>query len=460
MENTRKLFIVIILLTLASVVIDLPKNLHIKFQAGNIKLDRVISGPELDFSLSGFRFKRDLNIKQGLDLSGGTHLVLQADMEKIDSSDRDRALESAKEVIDRRVNLYGVSEPVVQTAKVTGDYRIIVELPGIKDINQAIDLIGKTAQLEFLEEEATPSAESSAAAKLFGPFTKKTNLTGKDLRRSQVTFNPNSGEPQVSLEFNANGAKLFEEITRKNIGKQVAIFLDNQIISAPRVNEVISGGNAVISGSFKLEEAKNLSIQLNAGALPIPVKIIEQRNIGATLGQDSVQKSVRAGSVGLLIVILFMIANYGKLGLLADFALLIYALFSLAIFKLIPVTLTLPGIAGFILSVGMAVDSNILIFERLKEELKIGRPWKQAIELAFGRAWDSIRDANVTTLITAFILFNPLNWDFLNASGIVRGFALTLALGIFISLFTGIVVTRTLIKLFYRPKTIIINKAN
>jgi len=161
-----------------------------------------------------------------------------------------------------------------------------------------------------------------------------------------------------------------------------------------------------------------------------------------------------------LIVILFMIANYGKLGLLADFALLIYALFSLAIFKLIPVTLTLPGIAGFILSVGMAVDSNILIFERLKEELKIGRPWKQAIELAFGRAWDSIRDANVTTLITAFILFNPLNWDFLNASGIVRGFALTLALGIFISLFTGIVVTRTLIRLFYWPKTIIINKAN
>lgn len=460
MKNTRKFFIVIILLTLTSVIIDLPKNLHIKFNAGNIKIDKTISSPELDISFGGFRFKRDLTVKQGLDLSGGTHLVLQADMKGIEAEDKDKALEGAKTVIDRRVNLYGVAEPVVQTAKVAGDYRIIVELPGIKDINQAIDLIGKTAQLEFLEEEATPSAESSAAAQLFGPFTKKTNLTGKDLRRSEVTFNPNSGEPQVSLEFNANGAKLFEEITKKNIGKQVAIFLDNQIISAPRVNEIISGGNAVISGNFKLEEAKNLSIQLNAGALPVPVKIIEQRNIGATLGQDSVQKSVRAGLVGLVIVILFMIANYGKLGILADLALLIYALFSLAIFKLIPVTLTLPGIAGFILSVGMAVDSNILIFERLKEELKIGRPWQQAIELAFGRAWDSIRDANVTTLITAFILFNPLNWDFLNASGMVRGFALTLALGIFMSLFTGIVITRTLIRLFYRPKTILNNKAN
>lgn len=452
MKNPRKFFLFILALTAIAIVIDLPKNLHVKLDAGKVKFDKVIFGPDLDFTFGGIRIKRELTIKQGLDLSGGTHLVLQADMIKIESGDRDRALEATKNVIDRRVNLYGVTEPVVQTAKVAGDYRVIIELPGVKDIEQAIDLIGKTAQLDFREEEGTPSAESSAAAKLYGPFTKDTGLTGKDLRRSQVTFNPNTGEPQVSLEFNANGAKLFEEITRRNVNKQVAIFLDSELVSAPRVNEVISGGNAVITGNFKLEEAKNLSIQLNAGALPVPVKIIEQRNIGATLGQESIQKSIRAGLVGLVIVVVFMIANYGKLGLLADVALFIYALLSLAIFKLIPVTLTLPGIAGFILSVGMAVDSNILIFERLKEELKANRPWQQAIELAFGRAWDSIRDANVTTLITCFILFNPLNLEFLNTSGMVRGFALTLTIGIFMSLFTGIVVTRTLIRVFYRPK--------
>ena len=453
-NKPNKFLVFIVIISLIALVIDLPKNLRIKGSLGNFKIDTIISSPEINWKIGESTFRRDLNIKQGLDLSGGTHLVLKADMTKIEKVDRDNALESAKNVIDRRVNLYGVAEPIVQTAKVAGDYRIIVELPGIKNIEEAINLLGKTAQLDFREEEATPSAESTKSAVLFGPFTKETKLTGKDLKRSEVTFNPNSGEPQVSLEFNNEGAKLFEEITRTNIGKQVAIFLDNQLVSAPRVNEVISGGNAVISGNFKLEEAKNLSIQLNAGALPVPVTIIEQKNIGATLGQESIQKSIKAGLIGLLIVLLFMIANYGRLGVLADIALIIYALLTLAIFKLIPVTLTLPGIAGFILSVGMAVDANILIFERLKEERRWGKPVKTAIELAFGRAWDSIRDANVTSLITCFILFNPLNLDFLNSSGMVRGFALTLALGIFMSLFTGIVVTRTLIRVFYHPKEI------
>jgi len=324
----------------------------------------------------------------------------------------------------------------------------------VTDINKAVDLIGQTAQLDFREEalpagrQGSPSgtASPSAISLNFNP----TGLTGKDLKRSQVEFDQNTGQPVVGLEFNGEGAKKFEEITKKNIGKIVAIYLDQFPISLPRVEETITGGRAIIRGEFDLESAKKLSIQLNAGALPAPIKIIEQRNVGATLGAISVEKSIRAGVIGLLLVIGFMAAYYGFLGILADVALIIYGLLTLALYKLIPVTLTLPGLAGFILSVGMAVDANILIFERIKEERRAGKPLVVAMELGFGRAWDSIRDANICTLITCFILFNPLDWGFLNISGMVRGFALTLALGIAISLFTGIVVTRTFIRIFYK----------
>lgn len=451
MQKRRATLWFILAVTFLSFIVDLPKNFSLKFSYGPFKVNKVISGPDIDINFFGTKIKRPLEIKQGLDLKGGSQLILQADMKNIKAADRDTALEGAKQVVERRINYFGVTEPVVQSSKVGNDYRVLVELPGISDVNQAIDLIGKTAQLSFREAEASPSAEASASAFLYGQFTKLTKLTGKNLKKSDVTFDPNTGNPQVALEFDSEGAKLFEDITRRNIGKQVAIFLDNEIISAPRVNEAISGGNAVINGEFSLDQAKQLSIQLNAGALPVPVKVIEQKTIGATLGQESVIKSIRGGFIGLAVVAFFMWALYGKMGFLADLALVIYGLISLALYKLIPVTMTLPGVAGFILSIGMAVDSNILIFERMKEELKAGKQWQVAMELGFGRAWDSIRDANVTTLITCFILFNPLNWGFLNTSGMVRGFALTLALGIFTSLFTGIVVTRTLMRVFYRP---------
>jgi len=451
MQRRRNTLWFIIALTFLCLLIDIPKNFPIKFQVGNIKVNKIISGPDLDFTFAGIKVKRPLEIKQGLDLKGGTHLVLQADMKGLKASDRDTALEAAKNVIERRINFYGVAEPVIQSSKIGENYRIIVELPGISNVNQAIDLIGKTAQLNFRELEATFSAEATSSANLFGPFTTLSKLSGKHLKKSEVTFDNNTGKPLVSLEFNSEGATLFGEITKNNIGKQVAIFLDNQLVSAPTVEEEISGGNAVIRGDFTLDEAKRLSIQLNAGALPVPVKIIEQRTIGATLGKESVEKSIRGGFIGLSMVLFFMWAYYGKLGLLADFALIIYGIITLALYKIIPITLTLPGVAGFILSIGMAVDSNILIFERMKEELRSGKHWQTAMELGFGRAWDSIRDANVTTLITCFILFNPFNWSFLNSSGMVRGFALTLSLGIFISLFTGIVVTRTLLRIFYKP---------
>jgi len=440
MNREVRILWLIILISLAAFLIALPK-IHLKFEKGSVKIDQEIGGYNLDFDFWGMKFKRVLEFKQGLDLQGGLQVTLQADMAKIKEADRSQALGSVKNVMERRVNLFGVAEPNIYTSKTSNDYRIIVELPGLKDTKDALALIGQTAQLEFREVDETANAQV--------PF-KPTDLTGKDLTKALVSFNSTSGEPQVEISFNSSGANKFEEITKRNIGKPLAIYLDNILVSAPTVQTAISGGQAIISGQFTVEEANKLAIQLNAGALPVPVKVIRQSEVGPTLGQDSVNKSVRAGLFGLLVLAFFMIVYYGRLGILATFALIIYSLITLAIYKFVPITLTLPGIAGFILSIGMALDSNILIFERLKEELRVGRPLKAAMELGFGRAWNSIRDANLATLITVFILFNPLNWSFLNVSGMVRGFALTLGLGIFVGLFTQIVVVRTLVRVFYR----------
>jgi len=446
MKSRRLLLWFIIVLSLVSVYVDLPSKIHLKFAP--LKIDQEISRLAINWQLGKSNFIRDLEIKRGIDLAGGTHLVFQADMKDVSADNRQTAIEAAKDNIEKRVNLFGVSEPLIQTSKVGEDYRLIVELAGVKDINQAIDLIGQTAQLEFKElpKEATQAGT-------IVDF-KSTGLTGKDLSKSEVKFDPNTGQPTVGLTFSQEGAKKFAEITGRNVGKPVAIFLDQLPITAPTVQEQITTGDAIISGRFTLDEAKKLSIQLNAGALPVPINLIEQRNIGATLGNESVQKSIFAGLIGLGLVVFFMAAYYGFLGILADIALVIYGLVTLALYKLIPITLTLPGVAGFILSIGMAVDANILIFERMKEELRAGKPRQIAMELGFGRAWDSIRDANICTIITCFVLFNPFNWSFLNSSGMVRGFASTLFLGVVLSLFTGIVVTRTLIRVFYRKEKI------
>lgn len=393
-----------------------------------------------------FQIQKKFDLVLGLDLAGGSHLVFEADVSKVPVDKIKDALDSARNIIEKRVNLFGVSEPVVQTSSFAGKQRIIVELPGVKDPQAATNLIGQTAQLMFAQlEQKDPKATDSAVLV-------PTNLTGADLSSAKVGFDQQkSGQPVVQIQFTADGGTKFESITGANVGKPLAIVLDNQVISAPVVSEKISGGSAVISGNFTLDQAKNLSIELNAGALPVPVKLIEEQTVGATLGADSVARSIRAGIVGLSMVLLFMILSYKWLGLVADIALLIFGVITLALYKLIPVTLTLPGIAGFLLSVGMAVDSNILIFERFKEE-KLKRPFAEALEVAFGRAWTSIRDANVATLVTAFVLANPFDWSFLQASGPVRGFAITLALGIGISLFTGIVVSRNLLRVFVKEE--------
>lgn len=436
LSSPLKKVLLVVLITLLSLYISLPKSIPANFNFGPININYQFERRDLNLTLGKFSLKRSFDLVLGLDLAGGSHLVFEAETQNLDQVDREKAINSVKAVIERRVNLFGVSEPNVAVSSFEGKDRIIVELPGIDDTQEAIGLIGKTAQLVFAE---IGSEES--------PGVIKTSLTGAGLKSADVTFDQTTGKPVVLLEFNQEGGELFAQLTEKNLSKPLPIMLDDEIISAPLVQQTITGGSAKISGEFSLQEAQNLAIQLNAGALPIPIRLIEQRSVGATLGADSVEKSVSAGLIGLFMVLLFMVLSYGKLGLIADFALIIFGILTLSIYKLIPVVLTLPGIAGFLLSVGMAVDANILIFERFKEE-KIQRPFSDALEVSFGRAWDSIRDANIATLVTAFVLANPLDFSFLHTSGPVRGFAITLSLGIIVSLFTGVIVSRNLLRTF------------
>ncbi|MBI4099659.1 protein translocase subunit SecD [Candidatus Microgenomates bacterium] len=434
----RFLVWLIVLVTAAAVLVDLPKTLpRLNFKIGNIKVDYQFERPALDFNFLGSRIQRDLDIKEGLDLAGGTALTLQADMSAVAPADRDTALDSLKGIIERRVNLFGVSEPVIQTSKTGGQYRVNVELAGVTDVNSAVDLVGKTAELTFRESTTAGEVSTTSA---FGPFSILTNLSGKDLKLAKPSFKQDTSEPIIQLTFNSEGTQKFADITKRNLNKQLAIFLDNQLLMAPTIQAIITDGQPIISGGFTAEQTKQFAILLNSGALPAPVHVLDQHTIGATLGQDSINKSLFAGIVGLVIVALFMVANYGRLGLFADLALAVYSLLVLAIFKLIPVTLTLAGIAGFILSIGMAVDANILIFERMKEEIRWGRNKLAAVELGFSRAFPSIRDSNASSLITCAILFYF-------GTGPVKGFALTLAIGIAVSLFTAITVTRTLLRL-------------
>jgi preprotein translocase subunit SecD len=450
-RNPTRVFIFILLLLFVAGVFCLPDNVTVPISIGSFKKSLTLHSPTIDLTRFGIAYKRNFKTEYGLDLSGGTQVTLEADMSKTQQTDKLSALESAKSVIERRVNYLGVSEPVVQTSINQDRYRILVELPGVTKVDQAVAIIGQTAQLEFRELDAE-AASRSATPSSYLDITKATGLTGKDLKKATVVYSQTNGEPEVSVEFTDEGSKKFADLTKKLVNQPLPIFLDADLVSSPVVKQEITGGNAVISGSFTVDTAKALALQLNAGALPVSIKVVEQRVIEASLGQDSIGKSVRAGLVGLLLVAAFMILRYGRLGVISVAGLFCYGVYSFALFRLIPVTLTLPGIAGFILTVGMAVDSNILIFERYKEERLSGKPWKMAMEQAFGKAWDSIRDANITTILTSLILFNPFNYQLLPTSGLVRGFAVTLLLGVLLSLFTGLVVTRTFIRVLYRER--------
>ena len=392
-----------------------------------------------------------ISFRLGLDLQGGTHLVYEANLSGIQDKDKDASMEGIRDLIERRVNLFGVAEPLVQIDKVGASNRLIVELPGVKDVGEAIKMIGETPYLEFKEERTQEESDAilkkqeqgDVEAKKLDPYFKDTLLTGRYLKGAQLAFNSTTYQPYVSLEFDNEGAKIFADLTKKNVGKRIAIYLDGAPISVPTVREEIPSGKAQISGQFTQKEAKQLAERLNTGALPVPISLISQQNVGPSLGKISLDKSLKAGFWGLIAVAVFMIAYYHKKGFLAVIALLIYVALNLAIFKIIPVTLTLAGIAGFILSIGMAVDANVLIFERMKEEKNLGRDITGIINEGFKRAWLSIRDGNITTLATAVILY-------FFSTGSIRGFALTLFIGVSLSMFTAITITRMLLKYVYR----------
>ena len=369
----------------------------------------------------------------GLDLIGGSHLVYNVDLSKVSAGDQDSVLNGLRDVIERRVNLFGVSEPQVFVAKSGNDSNLVVELAGIKDTAQAIQQIGATPLLDFREVEQNGTSTSFI----------QTNLTGRYITSAQLAFDPNTQAPQVSISFNSDGANIFEQMTAKNVGKPLAIFLDGSLIEMPTVQEKISGGQAVITGRFTVNEAKILVERFNAGALPAPITLISQQTISATLGSDSLKKAIIAGIIGTLIVMAFMLAYYRMLGIFAVVALLLYVFLTLGVFKIIPITLSLAGLAGFILTIGMAVDANILIFERIKEELKKGFSRTTAIEEGFRRAWPSIRDSNTSTIITAIILY-------FFTSSFVQGFALTLLIGVLVSMFSAITTTRLLLMIFVK----------
>lgn len=412
--------------------------------------------------------------KLGLDLAGGSHLVYEADTTGVDPLDIPELMNVLRDVIERRVNTFGVSEPIVQVESSsfvtdTQIERLVVELPGVTDVGEAVAEIGRTPLLEFKLYSAEKAAQQEALKSLSSltgsstgtgsavignveingeaitdeePFV-DTGLTGRYLETASLEFAGGSGgqlanEPLVAVRFTDEGGKLFADITRSHVGEQLGIFLDGELLSAPVINEAITGGTAIISGSFTPEEARELAQNLSFGALPVPIELQSTQTVGASLGAEVLGRGIDAGMVGLGFVILFMVLWYRLPGLVAGMALLSYIVMMLALFQLVPVTLTAAGLAGFVLSLGMAVDANVLVFERMKEEFKLGVGSRLAAEIGFSRAWSAIRDGNITSLLSAIILF----WF---GTSMVKGFALVFGMGVIISMLSALVVTRTLL---------------
>ena len=394
----------------------------------------------------------------GLDLSGGTHLVYHAITKGVPAGELADSMSSLRDVIERRINIFGVSEPSVQVQNGglsnNNEERLIVDLPGVTNVTDAIAMIGQTPVLDFRTENPNPNAPQEATVDKNGKVTLdpyasmyvKTDLTGRFLQKATLEFNQTTGEPIVGLQFNSEGSALFEKITKENVGKTVAIFLDGAPISTPKVNEAISGGKAQISGNFTAQEAKTLVGRLNSGALPVPIELISTETIGPSLGAAATSAGVKAALIGFIAIAIFLIIWYRLPGLIASVALSMYVVMMLALFKLIPVTLTAAGIAGFIISIGIAVDANVLIFERIKEELRGGSNVIDSIHHGFHRAWLSVRDSNISSIITAIILY----WF---GTTLIKGFALVFLIGVIVSLISAISITRLFLYTLNMKKT-------
>ena len=387
--------------------------------------------------------------KLGLDLNGGTHLVYKADVSKIDKAQVSDSMNALRNVIEKRVNIFGVSEPIVQIedsnvfSSKGAEQKLIVELPGVTDVDEAIKSIGQTPFLDFrvltsadlksLEGKNLTDAEKAVE---ITKLLKDTGITGRMLSKAQLIFNQTTGAPSVSLVFTKEGRDLFAKVTKENIGNMIGIFLDNQPISMPVVRDQILDGKAEISGSFDVKSAQELVRNLNYGALPVPIELLSTQTVGASLGQNALQGGIRAGVISLIVIGIFLIIWYRLPGFIAVISLSVYTIIMLFLFKMIPVTLTAAGIAGFILSIGMAVDANILIFERMKEELRRGRGIWEAMHEGFARAWLSIRDSNTSSIITGVILY------YFGSTSVVTGFALVFIIGVVVSMFTAITASR------------------
>jgi len=408
--------------------------------------------PGIHIKLGDKTMSREIRLQLGLDLQEGTQVLLKADLPEGQTVDAE-SMEAALRIVRDRADGLGVKEPVVQA--VGGD-RILVEMPGMQDAEAAVSTMEEIGLLEFVDTgdvslpPGTIIETDYMSVQATEPVTETTVyhtvLTGRHLKSVQLTFDQTTGLPSISFELDEEGARIFAEHTADNVKKHLTVVLDRQVISSPVIKQAIPDGMGAITGSFTVDEARAMVLQLRYGALPVPLAVLETRAVGPTLGQESVEKSVRAGIIGLVAVLLFMLVYYRLPGGLADLALVIYGLITLALYKLIPITLTLPGIAGFLLSMGMAVDANILIFERMREELRQGRELDRAVDAGFRRAWTSILDSNVSVWITCAIL-----WVFGNSFGanMVKGFAVTLALGVAVSMFTAITVTRTFVRVTF-----------
>lgn len=434
MRQNRKWIILILLILALAIYINIPNHPGINIGS----------------------YSREIKTQLGLDLVGGVQALLEADL-PADVEVSQENMQTARRIIEDRVNGLGVSEAVVQLA---GDRRILVELPGQQDPEAALATLKETALLEFVDFGDIPTQEVAllVGSEIQTDFSGQeiieseeesetrvfnTVMTGSAIKNVGVTTTP-TGDYVVAFELTPEGTQIFADYTAEHVGELLAIVLDKVVISAPQITQPIPGGQGTISGNFTIDTANNLALQLRYGSLPVPLKVVQTETIGPTLGEDSLDKSLTAGIIGLVVVIVFMALYYRLPGIVADLALLMYALVTFAVYRWIPVTLTLPGIAGFVLSIGVAVDANVLIFERMKEELRGGRTIRQAINLGWERAWPSIRDSNLSTLITSAILF----WfGSTFGASIVKGFSLTLAIGVLVSLFTAVTVTRTLLHL-------------